>query len=194
MTAFEIVALAGAFAGLSMVLGGIWLVGQGILTLAATPKSDALTIEWKKQFRINTQVPGLAFFLVGLMFISISLGFLKPPEIIPIEFEGEIKGTDQPVTIVVRPINWELPASSSGRINGKVYPDLSLMILMINAPGYEPYTQPIKINGDRARVARLGVVEMRRKLLESELERKVTVLPFAAPPPTASTAAFGLPQ
>ena len=124
MTAFEIVALTGALAGISMVLGGIWLVAQGALTLAATPKSDALTIEWKKQFRINTQVPGIAFFLVGLLFITLSLGFLKPPELVPIEFEGEIKGIEEAPTIVVRPANWELPASTGGHVNGRVYPDL----------------------------------------------------------------------
>ena len=36
MTPFEIVALAGAIAGLSMVLGGIWLVAKGAITMAAT--------------------------------------------------------------------------------------------------------------------------------------------------------------
>jgi len=67
MTVFDIVVLIAAACGLAMVVGGIWLLARGAITLAATPKTDALTLEWKKQFRINTQVPGLAFFLVGLI-------------------------------------------------------------------------------------------------------------------------------
>jgi hypothetical protein len=182
MTAFEIVALTGALAGISMVLGGIWLVAQGALTLAATPKSDALTIEWKKQFRINTQVPGIAFFLVGLLFITLSLGFLKPPELVPIEFEGEIKGIEEAPTIFVRPANWELPASTGGHVNGRVYPDLSVVVLMINAPGYEPFTKSIKIGADGRRIARLGTLELRRKVKQDELEKRIATLPFPVPP------------
>jgi len=182
MTAFEIVALLGAFAGISMVLGGIWLVAKGALTMAATPKNDALTIEWRKQFRINTQVPGIAFFLVGLLFITLSLGFLKPPELVPIEFEGEIKGIDEAPNIVVRPANWELPASTGGLINGRVYPDLSVVVLVINAPGYEPFTKSIRIGADGRRIAKLGTLELRRKVKESDLEKRVATLPFPVPP------------
>ncbi len=194
MTPFEIVALAGAIAGLSMVLGGIWLVAKGAITMAATPHSDALSIEWKKQFRINTQVPGIAFFLVGLMFISVSLGFLKPPEVVPIEFEGQVKGVDEPVSIIVRPANWELPSNSSGQINGKVYPDFSFVVLLINAPGYEPFTTSIKVGAAGQRLARLGTLELRRKVKESDLEKKIAALPFSPPPAVANTPAFGVAQ
>lgn len=190
MTAFEIVALTGALAGISMVLGGIWLVAKGVITLAATPKRDAITIEWKKQFRINTQVPGIAFFLVGLLFIALSLGFLKPPPVVPIEFDGELKGIDEPPAIFVRPANWELPSSTGGRINGRVYPDLSVVVLMINAPGYEPYTQSIRISTGSRRIAHLGTLELRRKVRESDLEKRIADLPFDAP----SAGGFGVPQ
>jgi hypothetical protein len=195
MTAFEIVAMSGALAGLLMVLGGIWLVAKGAITLAATPQSDALTIEWKKQFRINTQVPGLGFFIIGLLFISVSLGFLKPSEIMPIEFEGQVTGVEEPISIIVRPANWELPSNTSGQINGKVYPDFSFLVLIVNAPGYEPYTKSIKIGTDGQRLARLGTLELRRKVKENELEKRITSLPFSAPPPNATQSAnFGVPQ
>lgn len=195
MSAFEVVALLGAIAGLAMVLGGIWLVAKGVITMAATPKADALTVEWKKQFRINTQVPGLAFFLVGLMFIAVSLQYLKPPEIVPIEFDGQIKGVEEPVSILVRPVNWELPGNTTGQISGKVYPDFSFLVLVINAPGYEPFTKSIKVGTDGSRVARLGTLELRRKIKESELEKKITPLNFNVPAPSpSSTPAFGAPQ
>ena len=195
MTAFEIVALAGALAGLSMVLGGIWLVAKGVITMVATPKAEALTLEWKKQFRLNTQIPGLAFFLVGLLFVAVSLGFLKPPELVPIEFDGQIKGVEEPITVVVRPANWELPGNTTGKINGKVYPDLSVLVLVINAPGYEPFTTSIKVQPDGHRLARLGTVELRRKLKEGDLEKSVATIPFKPPPlAAAESAAFGVPR
>jgi hypothetical protein len=195
MSPFEMAALIGAAAGLSMVVGGIVLVWRGAITLASTPKADALTIEWKKQFRINTQVPGLAFFVVGWMFIAFATYSLKPDEVRPIEFEGELKGVDEPVSIIVRPTNWELPSDTSGKINGKVIPDLSFVVLLINAPGYEPFAKSIKIGSDGHRVAKLGTLELRRKVKQADLEKKITPLPFNAPPATASnTTGFGVPQ
>jgi hypothetical protein len=195
MNAFEIVALVGALAGLCMVLGGIWLVAKGVITMVATPKADALTIEWKKQFRINTQVPGLAFFLVGLMFIAVSLGFLKPPDVVPIEFEGQIQGVEEPVSILVRPANWELPGNSTGEISGKVYPDFSVLVIVINAPGYEPYTKPIKVSAEGPRTAKLGTLQLRRKLKESDLGKQVAPLPFTLPETSPTKApAFGAPR
>lgn len=191
---FEIIALIGAVAGLSMVLGGIALVWKGAITMAATPKADALTIEWKKQFRINTQVPGLAFFVVGLAFILSALAFLKPDPIRPIEFEGELKGVDEPVSIVVRPTNWELPTDTSGKITGKVIPDLSFVVLLINAPGYEPFAKSIKIGNEGPRVAKLGTLELRRKVKQADLEKRIAPLPFNAPANASNAAGFGVPQ
>ncbi len=181
MIPFEIVALLGAVAGFSMILGGMWLVAKGIITLQATPAADALTIEWKKRFRINTQVPGLAFFLVGLIFISTSLWFLRPPAVVPIEFEGQIKGVgvDSPVSILVRPTNWEIPSATTGEISGKVYPDLTYLVIYVNAPGYEPYTHQIKVNAEGSHVAQLGTVELHRsKVQETELKGTIAEPPF----------------
>lgn len=197
MNAFEIVALLGAVAGLSMVLGGIWLVAKGVITMAATPKADALTIEWKKQFRMNTQVPGLAFFLVGLMFIAVSLIFLKPSDVAPIEFEGQIKGIDEQVSIFVRPTTWVLAGdSSTGQISGNVYPDFSVLVLSINAPGYVPLNKPVKVNLTGQRIAKLGTVELQRSsnVKESDLQKQIAPLPFT-PPDSATTKApaFGAP-
>jgi hypothetical protein len=193
MNAFQIVALMGSAAGLAMVLGGIWLVAKGVITLAATPATEALSIEWKKQFRLNTQVPGLAFFLVGLLFISVSLVFLKPADVTPIEFEGQITGVnaDEQVSILVRPSNWELPGNSTGLISGKVYPDFSLLVLVISAPGFEPFSKPVKVNLEGQRIAKLGTVELKRKLKASELQKQIVPIAFDTPAPSAAAPAFG---
>jgi len=195
MTVFEVVALIAAFCGFAMVLGGIWLMAKGVITLAATPKTDALTIEWKKQFRMNTQVPGLAFFMVGLLFVWVALRSLHPADIVPIEFEGTIKGVEEPVSILVRPHAWELPSTTSGEITGKIYPDLSVLVLVVNAPGYQPYSKLIKLKADGPRLAQLGTLELHRNVRESDLSKSITDLPFNAPAPAKSeNAAFGVAQ
>lgn len=197
MTAFELVAIIGAACGVAMVLGGIWLIAKGQLTLAATPHTDALTLEWKKQFRMSTQVPGIAFFVIGLVFVVVPLGFLKPAALVPMEFEGEIKGVEEPVSISVRPTtNWELPGTSTGKINGMIYPDLSVVLLVINAPGYEPFSKSIKISSDGRRLAQFGTLELRRtKLRRADLAENIASLPFDTPATSGTNAAaFGVPQ
>ena len=197
MTAFELIGIIGAACGVAMVIGGIWLIAKGQLTLAATPQTDALTIEWKKQFRMSTQVPGIAFFIIGLIFVVVTLVFLKPATLVPMEFEGEIKGVEEPVSILVRPTtNWELPGTTSGKINGMIYPDLSVVLLVVNAPGYEPFSKPIKISPDGRRLAQFGTLELRRtNLRKADITERITSLPFSAPATlTANTATFGVPQ
>ena len=133
--------------------------------------------------------------MVGLIFLSVALQFLRPSEIIPIEFEGELKGVEGPASILVRPNTWELPSTASGQITGKIYPDLSVLILVVNAPGYEPYSKLIKMNADGRRVAQLGILELRRKVRESDLSKNITDLPFSVSSPAkTSSAAFGVPK
>ena len=191
MTVFEVVALIASLCGFAMVLGGIWLVGKGVITLASTPKYDALTIEWKKQFRIHTQAPGLAFFLVGLIFVAVALQYLRPSGVVPIEIEGTLKGVEEPVTASVRPINWDLH-STVNQISGRIYPDFSTIILVVNAPGYEPYSKVIKMNVSGRRLAQLGIVELRRKVRESDLSKKIANLPFGIKHDEG--AVFGVPK
>jgi hypothetical protein len=198
MNAFELVALIGAVCGIAMVLGGIWLIAKGALTFAATPKTEALTLEWKKQFRLTTQVPGMAFFLIGLLFVAVSLGFLKPPGLVPLEFEGEIKGVEEPVSVLVRPTtSWELPSTTAGTISGKIYPDLSVLVLVVNAPGYEPFSKSIKVSAEGRHVTPLGTLELHRKLKKSDLTASIADLPFN-PADTANAApssvTYGVPQ
>ncbi len=192
LNAYEIIALLAAFAGIAMVVGGILLIGKGAITLAALPKTTALSIEWKKQFKMSTQVPGLAFFVIGLLFVVIPLVLLKPKGIVPIEFQGQLTGIDEPVSISVRPANWELPGNSTGEISGKVYPDLSFLVIVINAPGYEPLSKSVKINTEGPHVANLGTIELRRKVEERNIKENVAPLPFSAPAP-AKAPSYGGP-
>jgi hypothetical protein len=168
------------------------------LTFAATPNTEALTLEWKKQFRLTTQVPGMAFFLIGLLFVAVSLWALWTPGLAPLEFEGKITGVEEPVSILVRPTNrWELRGTTAGAIIGKIYPDLSQLELVVNAPGYVPLITPIQVNPRG--LNNLKTLELRRELKKSDLTATASVpdLPFN-PADTANAAAskvaYGSPQ
>ena len=195
MSVFDIVVLIAAACGLAMVVGGIWLLARGAITLAATPKTDALTIEWKKQFRINTQVPGLAFFLVGMMFIGLSLRFSQPPDVVPIEFRGQFKGVEGPVTVLVAPNRWQIPTTTSGMLQGKVYPDLSMLILVATAPGYEPFSTVVALRPQGQRLAELGTLELKKKVGEIKASSaNIGAIDFNPPDHGAGASSFGVPH
>jgi hypothetical protein len=184
ITPFEVVAILGAFCGTAMVVGGIWLVAKGVITLAATPQAQALTIEWKRQFRINTQVPGLAFFIVGMLFISISLRFLQPDPVLPVELVGELRGMDQPWLLSIRPQNsWEQRGSATRTFSTKIYPEVSSLVIEVTAPGYEPFEKSIPISGKTKRLENIGILELRRKVVKADISQSVATLPFQVEPP-----------
>ena len=194
VSAFELIAMLAAVSGLIMVAGGIWLLAKGVITLAATPKGQAISVEWKKQFRLSSQVPGLAFFLVGLLFVALPLKFLQPSDTAPVEFEGDFKGVDAPVTINVRPQDWTLSASSAGHVQGKIYPDVSVLVLSVTAPGYVPFTTVVKLENSGRRLARLGTLELRRTVRESDLVKSIGDAPLTTPSGPLAVGGYGSPQ
>jgi hypothetical protein len=195
MSTFELVALIGAACGIVIVFGGIWLIAKGALTFAATPNTEALTLEWKRQFRLTTQVPGMAFFLIGLLFVDVSLWALWTPGLAPLEFEGKFTGVEEPVTILVRPTNnWELRGTAAGAMIGKIYPDLSALEVVVNAPGYEQLT-PFKVNPRG--LNNLNKLEMRRVFKKTDLTASIAdhpINPADTANAAANTVAYGSPQ
>lgn len=161
MSMFDVVVLLAALSGLVMVVGGIFLLARGAITLASTPQTNALSIEFRRQFRINTQVPGVAFFAVGLLFIVLALQFAKPPEVIPIEVDGEVSAVDAAVTIMVS-TRWPLPAFTGGQIHSKIYPDVSTLVVEVSAPGHDPIVIPVEVKPTAKRTARIGKLALQK--------------------------------
>ncbi|MEH6597187.1 MAG: hypothetical protein V7736_16755 [Colwellia polaris] len=138
MNMFDIAIFCAAIAGLIMVIGGIILIYKGALVLASTDPSSALTIEWKKEFRLNTQAPGIAFFIIGLLFTLTSIFASKPTEIEPINIIGKVAEISEPITIAARSSKWILVGGSDGVVKGKIRPYVEAITLEISAPGYKP--------------------------------------------------------
>lgn len=148
MTIFTFAVAGAILSGLLMVGGGIWLIYKGALVLASTDKATALSIEWKKSFRLNTQAPGVAFFIIGLLFLIVALQFSKPAQIEPIQVLGRVINVDQPVTVTAETDLWPIKISSDGKINGEIYPNVRQLTIRITAPGYRPVWHPITLEDD----------------------------------------------
>jgi hypothetical protein len=190
---FEIVVLLAALCGLVMVAGGIFLLYRGAITLAATPQTNAISIEFRRLFRINTQVPGIAFFLIGLLFVSIALQMSKPPEVSPIDLLGEVPGVSVPVTVVIS-AKWTLESHTTGTIKSRFYPDTSTLTFMATAPGYLPFSAPLDLNAMHGRVAKIGKVKMEKKVDEiAPNKANISAVSFDTPP-VANTGSFGVSQ
>jgi len=140
ITINDIAIFFAALAGLAMVLGGIILIYKGSLVLASTDPCNALSIEWKKDFRLNTQAPGIAFFVIGLIFSSIAIIASKRSEVEPINIIGKVAEINEQITIAARSSKWILVGGSDGIVKGTIRPNIEAITLEISAPGYKPIT------------------------------------------------------
>ncbi|MGH6754445.1 MAG: hypothetical protein ACREVL_15130 [Solimonas sp.] len=189
MSIFQISILGAIFAGLAMVVGGIALIYKGALVLAAADKVDALTIEWKQNFRINTQAPGLAFFLVGLLFILLAVVASKPSKIEPVKIIGKVTGINDPITVTATTEPWSVSVASDGQIDGLIFPNVRRLTIEISAPGYVPIRQPFDVP-----VTAEGMIELKSDITlkrqvptivgraENIVEVKASLPPLNAPP------------
>ena len=193
MTVLAIVILLTAACGIMVVGGGLYLLSKGAITLASTAPADALSIEWQKKFRLNTQVPGIAFFVLGLGFVVAALYTATPSKAAPIELRGEITGVDGPVTLVIRSQPMPLPVFNDGIIRYRFYPDFSLLTLEASAPGYEPVPLPLELGG--AALIDVGRLQLKKKIEEIPAKvDSIRPIDFQPPPLTETFGSFGLPK
>jgi len=190
---FGAVILITAICGVIIVAGGIALLWKGAITLAATSPSDALTIEWQKRFKLSTQVPGIAFFVIGLCFVITALYAADPPKGTPVDLQGEVDGVDAPVTVILRSEPTLSRAYQGGKIKFKFYPDMSILTLEASAPGYEPASIPIEI-GTETHVV-FPRLQLKKRIDEIKAKpASIEPVAFQAPPVTDTTSNFGTPR
>jgi hypothetical protein len=194
MATFDYAVLLAALAGLVMVIGGIVLIYKGAIVLASTDSSSALSIEWKQDFRLNTQAPGIAFFIIGLIFSSISIYASKPTAIEPIKIEGEVTQIPELVTIRARSSTWIVQGGSNGVIKGRIHPHIEDITLEISAPGYKPESITFSLSELENRTVKFDAVNLQHLVTaivghqENIIEVEESIQPITAP------ASFGAEQ
>lgn len=177
--------LFAAIAGLCMVIGGMLLIYKGALVLAGTDATTALSIEWKKDFKLNTQAPGIAFFIIGMMFSSIAIYASKQSAADPIFVEGTFDNVQELVTVTVVPSGWAVVSGSNGVLNGKFTPDTERVYLKISAPGYKEELFPQSLSPTKGRIIKFDKPIKLTKLLTA---------PIAARPENILSVSSSLPS
>lgn len=176
--------------GVLMVVGSIWLLKTGVITLSAAAKDGILSMEIADKVKVSTTYPALGLFLIGLFFIGLGVWFSKGDVVMPLNrplaIVGKIKGIEDSslVTVTVEPDQYKsaysFGADTNGRLN-KILPDIKQFTVRIAANGYKPQQYTATLNVDDA------VEEPQRRRLDVPDDVKFTkissgAITVAAPP------------
>jgi hypothetical protein len=192
---FNFLLIISAFGGLSMIIGGMYLLYKGVITLRATPKADALTVRWRKQFVFSTQVPALGFFLMGLALMVLALWYARPKPDLPLTISGSVAGVEAPIKVLVRAEPWDFERGVTGTnpsFTGTVYPNLHTLLVDVTAPGYQPDDRSInEADWLNKHSINLGTINLTKIVVEGQTNpADIAPLPFPTPA-SSSTGTFG---
>ncbi len=153
MLPFNIAIYVSLLLAIVMIVGGVWLLAKGAIKLSAAGKSEgALSIELFNKFKLNTGVPALGFFIIGLFFIALAIWFTKPADVLSLSIDGKLNIDGDPsdlVTVKIVPSSETgatLHPDSDGNLTRTLHPEFEWNIV-INAAGYNPdhWTRTVSI-------------------------------------------------
>jgi hypothetical protein len=141
---FQIIALVGAVCGLLMVGGGIMLLRVGAISLSDTAKKGAFALQIRKDIKITTSYPALGIFVIGIIFLALSLYMTKPEVEIPLRILGHLNVSD-PGSFRVRVEPDQMGISdgldSTGKFDKIMHPHITTVKVTLTASGYEPESE-----------------------------------------------------
>ncbi|MEP7101828.1 MAG: hypothetical protein ABI781_15065 [Burkholderiales bacterium] len=156
MSVIDIVLVICAICGAGMVAGSIWLLRVGAIKLEAAAAGGGLTIEVVKQIRIETGVPALGLFLIGLLFEGLALHCAPPPDVPTISVSGTTHEVYPNASVVVSADIPDARIRAAGKqVLGTARPALDEILITVTAPNFNPYKQKY------SRVAAAGGVKLR---------------------------------
>jgi len=168
--AFHFILLIGALSGFTMVVGGILLLYKGAISLT-TSGGNSLSVEFRRELRISTQYPALAFFLIGLMFMALSMWMgrdIRSKVII----DGTAVDVDQPVTVSVSSAqSWSSEVGSGGSFAQSIDPEMEAVVVAISAPGYEPQKVTAKLGNLMNGHIDIGSIQMKQQLKVDQVDQ-----------------------
>ena len=192
MDTFKIILLISALCGMFMVLGGIVLLYRGALSLANVADQSALTVEFKKELRISTQYPALAFFLIGLLFMALSLwvGRSEPHKIV---IRGQTTNVDEPIKVTIHARSWNSGLEHQKNFSETIDATVDTIEVEISAPGYKNTLRTLELDRLKNGLADLGDISLQQNTTPQQLAQpKIIALPTNIDPPILdNTADFG---
>jgi hypothetical protein len=187
MMGFQVAILAAALCGFAMVAGGMVLLYKGVISLDKAGPDTALTVEFKKLLKLTTHYPALGLFVIGVVFVAISVVESKDPHL---NIAGTVNGADpSQVQIAVSAGPWPVSASTGGTINDIVTPTLGVLHVLVVAPGFNPPTQKFDIRPGWLGSLRLGDVTFKNQVVPKPTVDSAKIAP--APDSLAPLASNG---
>jgi len=191
MTTFDYAIVGSIACGLIMVCGGILLLYKGAISLEVASKDEALTLDiFENQFKLTTRIPALGLFVIGLIFIGISIYFTKDTAATPIKVTGKTHNINEEVTVKVRSL-WVVPIQS-GQVFHVLRPNLDVLWVEISAPGYEPLKIPFAKNrtGEGINFGDVTLKQIVEKI-EAKSENIMALPNGVVSPPLSNAGQFG---
>lgn len=147
MGIFDLMLIMAGMCGPIMILGGIGLLYKGAISLSERSQAEALTIEFRRMFKITTHYPALGLFVIGLTFSVVSLSYSGGDIVRPLQIEAELSSSGiSPITVVGTPYhNWESTCRvTAGKFSFEMRPVIGPVELQFVADGRKPYKSVIE--------------------------------------------------
>jgi len=161
-----------------MVIGSLFLLYRGTITLQQANPEDAIKVEFQKVLNIQTRYPALGLFVVGIIFLAAAYWFQMNSGVNNTVLKGTLQ-TEDPGDAMAEFIS-HLGESriDSGRVFEKKVPsNLEEVEVTVRETGYEPYATAV-----RPDEARDGIVPFNAKL-KKKLQKPETDPSQIAPAP-----------
>lgn len=184
MTNIEILTYIGGACSFLMVGGSLYLIYKGILTFREVDPQEAIKVEFQKALSIQTRYPAIALFVLGVLFLGVSLYFAQKNAILPLVVTGTLESDDADNATVVFSENFGTTTpSSKGEIRQLIWPNIDEVRIEIATPGHEPgKLKAIALVNKNQNVLSFGTVKAGKKVIDGSA---ITVPPAI----TASTPA-----
>jgi hypothetical protein len=190
MDPFDTIIILAGVCGVGMVFGSMVLLFKGIINLQAA-SGGAMNVGLQRLIKIETTVPALGLFVIGLVFILSAAAMSRPDGVSPVQIKGQIRPAgSSSVSILIRTEQGALVPSTDGQIQGVIYPHMGGLTVEITAPGYSTplFRKTIMPQEIRSGVASIGDVDLGQPVKNEPPVRPENVATPAVPLPPVSDA------
>jgi len=169
---FDIVILIGVICGPLMILGSMFLLYKGSISLqAAANDKDALSIELMKEIKLSTRYPALGLFLIGFMFFITSANYAQEGSVKSVKIIGNLSSPDgvEGVQVEMSASSWrqEVYSTNDGGFSTTFRPNLEHLKVVILAAGYENDHATRNLEYSSEKILEFGAVNLGKRVIEN---------------------------